>query len=406
MVPFHNDAMSAKGGAKNDTLFLYGGFTNVSTMALVYTFDPQHIVWNSQEITGINAIRKSSLTGVMDYNGKFYLWGGVTSNSIIVNEMLILDTINFSWGKGSSVNAPTQRYYYGATLLPNNKIIYIGGVDDLTSEFDTETLYISKGTALSLKEVYIYDTINDIWDTKITTGKIPSNRDGFSTILSLDGQRIIIYGGVFNDPGYVDTTLYVLNLTNLNWYIPKITGNIPKPRVWHKANVISKYMVITFGYGYNRAVDSDILLLDISNNEEYAWTTSFDPSVPKTPSPISPSFPTPSSSSQTSNNSSDNSKMVGAILGSLLSGIFLSVGGFFLYKWNKKRQSQNSNNNYNNHGQEEKAIPTESSKNENITNHEVVSAIVNNNDNYHGQEVVTTPTNNDGFKIFKFLNKK
>ncbi|GBC15806.2 uncharacterized protein OCT59_027660 [Rhizophagus irregularis] len=366
IVPFHNDAMSAKGGAKNDTLFLYGGFTDVLTMALVYTFDPQHSVWNSQEITGINTIRKSSLTGVIDYNGKFYLWGGVTR---------------------SSVNAPTKRYYYGATLLPNNKIIYIGGVDDLTSAFDAETLYINKGTALSLKEVYIYDTINDNWDTKITTGKIPSNRDGFSTILGLDGQRIIIYGGVFNDPGgYVDTTLYVLDLTNFNWDIPKITGNtIPKPRAWHKANAISKYMVITFGYGYNRAVDSDILLLDISNNEEYVWTTSFDPSVPK--------------SSQTSNNSSDNSKMVGAIVGSLLSGIFLSVGGFFLYKWNKKRQSQNNINNYNNYGQE-KAVPTDGSKNENMTNHEVV-----NNDDYYGQEVVTAP-NNDGFKFFKFLNKK
>ncbi|CAB5362402.1 unnamed protein product [Rhizophagus irregularis] len=386
IVPFHTDAVSAKSGAKNDTLFLYGGLSSVSTMALVYTFDPQHIVWNSQVTTEINATRKYGLTGVIDYSGKLYLWGGI-SNNIIVNDMRIFDTINFSWGKGSSVNAPTQRYHFGATLLPNNKIIYMGGVDDITSSFYIETLYISKGTALSLKEVYIYDTINDNWDTKITTGKIPSNRFGFSTILGLDGQRIIIYGGVFNDPGgYVDTTLYVLDLTNFNWDIPKITGNtIPKPRAWHKANVISKYMVITFGYGYNRAVDSDILLLDISNNEEYVWTTSFDPSVPK--------------SSQTSNNSSDNSKMVGAIVGSLLSGIFLSVGGFFLYKWNKKRQSKNNINNYNNHGQE-KAIPTEGSKNENITNHEVV-----NNDDYYGQEVVTAP-NNDGFKFFKFLNKK
>ncbi|CAB4399938.1 unnamed protein product [Rhizophagus irregularis] len=361
-VPLHSSATSAKGGANNDTLFLYGGFSNDPTMALVYTFDPQHIVWNPQKITGINA--KYKLTGVMRDNGKFYLWGGITSNNIIVNEMLILDTINLNWGTGSSVNAPTPRYHFGATLLPNNKIIYIGGLDDLTSLFNGKTLYIIKGTALSLKEVYIYDTINDNWDTKITSGKIPSNRAAFSTVLGLDGQRIIIYGGIFNDPGgYVDTTLYVLDLTNFNWDIPKIKGNIPKPRAFHKANIISRYMVITFGRGYDRAVESDILLLDISNNEEYVWMTSFDPS------------PLPSSSSQTSNNSSDNSKMVGAIVGSLLSGIFLSVGGFFLYKWNKKRQSQNNMNNYNNYGQEEKAIPTERdihSRNENITNHEPI----------------------------------
>jgi hypothetical protein len=103
--------------------------------------------------------------------------------------------------------------------------------------------------------------------------------------------------------------------------------------------------------------------------------------------------------------------MVGAIVGSLLGGIFLSVGGFFIYKWNKNRQNQknnNENNNYNYYSQEEKAIPAERdihSRNENITNHEPIipaSAIVNND----GQEVViSTPNNNDRLKFFKFLNK-
>ncbi|PKK63036.1 hypothetical protein RhiirC2_869932 [Rhizophagus irregularis] len=354
--------MSAKGGAKNDTLFLYGGFTDVLTMALVYTFDPQHSVWNSQEITGINTIRKSSLTGVIDYNGKFYLWGGErdVNGVYVINDMLILDTINFSWGKGSSVNAPTKRYYYGATLLPNNKIIYIGGVDDLTSAFDAETLYINKGTAL---EVYIYDTINDNWDTKITTGKIPSNRDGFS--VCLDGQRIIIYGGVFIDPGYVDTTLYVLDLTNFN-----------------------------------------------CNNEEYVWTTSFD---------ISPS---PSSSSQTSNNSSDISKMVGAIVGSLLSGIFLSVGSFFLYKWNKNKQKQkiiHGNENNNNHRQEkEQAIINNEQNiiqindNDDANDHhgqEIIQINDNTAVNYeptndhHGQEIILTPNDHHGQEIILTPNE-
>jgi hypothetical protein len=63
----------------------------------------------------------------------------------------------------------------------------------------------------------------------------------------LDGQRIIIYGGIFVNSGYLDTTLYVLDLNNYNWYIPKISGKIPHPRTFHKANVIGKYIVISFG---------------------------------------------------------------------------------------------------------------------------------------------------------------
>ncbi|PKY48538.1 hypothetical protein RhiirA4_422250 [Rhizophagus irregularis] len=251
-------------------------------------------------------------------------------------------------------------------------------------------------TALSLKEVYTYDTINDNWESNITKGKIPSNRYGFSTILGLDSQRVIIYGGEFvDDPGYVDSTLYVLDLTNFNWYIPKITGNIPKPRRFHKANVISRYMVITFGLGYDRTVESDILLLDISNNEEYVWTTSFDPSVPKS----SP----PSSSSQTSNNSSNNSKIVGAIVGSLLSEKKIPTESDYEQAINNEQNTIQINDNATNyeptndhHGQEiilnsneSMIIPAndhheQTHKNEFTTNHELIvptSTLVNNNYN-------------------------
>ena len=41
--------------------------------------------------------------------------------------------------------------------------------------------------------------------------------------------------------------LYVLNLNNFEWYIPKSSGNKPTSRSHHKANVIGKYMVISFG---------------------------------------------------------------------------------------------------------------------------------------------------------------
>ncbi|PKK74255.1 galactose oxidase [Rhizophagus irregularis] len=263
MVPPHDSATTTKGGANNNTLFLYGGFSNDPKMPLVYTFDPQHIAWNPPKITGINTVIKYELTGVMNYNnGKFYLWSGNIDVGIS-NNMLILDTINLNWEMGSIVNAPSSRCNYGAALLPNNKIIYVGGMNDDTIKFDRKTLNIIQGAALTLNEVYIYDMINDSWDTKITSGKIPSNRGGFSAILGLDGQRIIIYGGIFNNPGYLDTSLYVLDLNDFNWYVPKISGKIPKPRAYHKANVIGKYMVISFVINNNNGQE----IIQIPRNE-------------------------------------------------------------------------------------------------------------------------------------------
>jgi len=93
-------------------------------MALVYTFDTQSNSWSVPKITGNTIARKYYLTGIIDYNGKMYLFGGY--NGTRSNDMLILDTINLNWEKGSLVNAPTPRSYYGATLLPNQHIIYLG----------------------------------------------------------------------------------------------------------------------------------------------------------------------------------------------------------------------------------------------------------------------------------------
>ncbi|RIA94326.1 hypothetical protein C1645_818133, partial [Glomus cerebriforme] len=188
---------------------------------------------------------KPTIASSVCLNGIMYLWGGM-SGDLFSNDMLILDTINLNWKEGSLIKAPTPRCQYGATLLPNNNIIYLGGNDENLT-FDPKTLAIDNmGTALTLSEVYIYDTIHDNWTTKKAVGKIPPNRAGFSTVLGLDGLTVIIFGGYFNDPGYLDPALYVLDLTHFTWYVPKVSGIIPSPRVWHKANVIGKYMVISF----------------------------------------------------------------------------------------------------------------------------------------------------------------
>jgi len=123
-VPSRFGAASVNGGANNNTLFLYGG-TN-DTAALVYTFDPQSNSWSAPTITGASVTRKKYLTGIINDNRKMYLWGGSNTSNAFQNDMLILDTINLSWREGGLVGAPTPRYIYGATLLPNQKIIYMG----------------------------------------------------------------------------------------------------------------------------------------------------------------------------------------------------------------------------------------------------------------------------------------
>ena len=79
-----------------------------------------------------------------------------------------------------------------------------------------------------------------------TTGYIPSNRDAFSAVLSLDNKKVIIYGGR-NFTNSSDS-LYVLNVETWEWYIPNVFGTYPTVITHsHRSVVVGNYMVITFG---------------------------------------------------------------------------------------------------------------------------------------------------------------
>ncbi|GES92953.1 hypothetical protein GLOIN_2v1779981 [Rhizophagus clarus] len=178
--------------------------------------------------------------------------------------------------------------------------------------------------------------------------------------------------------------------------------------------IIGKYMVISFGGGdYDQTIESDILLLDISNVDEYIWANEFYPptlsmvpsqsAIPSlSTSKVSPSATAaPSTSSPSSNSSSIVSSqssqlttssptaMIGTILGSVFGGALLSFVGFFLYRWNKNKRSDSNNNQFQyDHGHEIVQSPND----EYTINHQhrsTPASVINNS----GQK--STPTTND-----------
>src|SRR5581483_6049657 len=93
-VPSHRYAATVKGGANNNTLFLYGGESLIDeTMALVYTFDTSNNLWRIPEMMGMPQNKEIGSTLAIDYNGLMYLYGGVTGEygGTYTNDMFILD---------------------------------------------------------------------------------------------------------------------------------------------------------------------------------------------------------------------------------------------------------------------------------------------------------------------------
>ena len=110
------------GGINNDTMFLINN-ENDTNLPPVNSFNTPSNLWEIPKISGVRPIGRNQMKVITDQN-KLYLLAGSTSN----NGMYIFDTINFNCELRT--NPPIFRLNYGATLLPNGIIVYMGGSDN------------------------------------------------------------------------------------------------------------------------------------------------------------------------------------------------------------------------------------------------------------------------------------
>jgi len=133
LPPSHYAATTIAGGINHDEIILFGGqlqqVKTPETQPSVYIYDTKENDWKVQTTTTEGIKSRSFMNAVGDDKGKMYLFGGFEEYDIFYNNTMdIFDTINFSWSQGSKLNAPSARYSYSATFLPNSQILYIGGI--------------------------------------------------------------------------------------------------------------------------------------------------------------------------------------------------------------------------------------------------------------------------------------
>ncbi|GBB96384.1 hypothetical protein RclHR1_02740015 [Rhizophagus clarus] len=318
------------GGVNNDTIFFINNEVDNATKLIspVHSYNSPNNVWNTQNLSGDRPFGRNQMKVVTDYTGKIYLLTGFDftfQGATRTNGLFVCDTIKLNCElRDASV---FSRLGYGVTLLPNGNLVYMGGARNNIPDPN------------GFQIIFIYDTVNNSWNPQITTGNIPPPDVGITTVLGLRGDKIILFGGNNGD----NNNIYVLNITNYEWYVPEVRGKGPVfKRGEHCANVIGKYMVITFGSNgvtqvkYRANGESDVLLLDISNDSEYIWTTSFDPT------PLSIDFPSSSSPSSPPSNSNPKTKtgiIIGVTVGIIIFVGILLLGALFYIKRRKNHKN-------------------------------------------------------------------
>ncbi|CAG8742396.1 21089_t:CDS:2, partial [Dentiscutata erythropus] len=249
IIPPHSWSAFSLCGLKNSTLVMFGGDFGKPTPAnLVFTYNTTTLQWNNP-VTPSQPLNKVTRS-VCDFRtGKMYMFS-VTLNTVNAS-MNIFDTESLTWGVGSLIGAPSGRFDYTATLLPNGNIVYIGGVD-------------SSG-AVNLLTIPLYDINGNIWSSKTTTGYLPTPRGYHSSVLTKDGH-IIVYGGYVDRNTLVPVTddLVVLDTegSTFTWSKANVSTLSPPSRCYHSATLVDYYMIVAFGR-------NDLYLPSLTMNEVY-----------------------------------------------------------------------------------------------------------------------------------------
>jgi hypothetical protein len=176
------------------------------------------------------ANRRQSHTATLLRNGKVLVVGGHRSfNPIAVAELF--DPVNaFDGANGAfyglwadTGSLATARYAHTATMLPNGKVLVVGG-------------YNSSGTAIGSGE--LYDPQTGTWSA---TGGLATGR-AFHTTTTLANGKVLIVGG--QNAGGPLATAELYDPATGTW---SVTGSMAVPRQAHTATLLPNGLVLAAG---------------------------------------------------------------------------------------------------------------------------------------------------------------
>ncbi|RIB11874.1 hypothetical protein C2G38_2202283 [Gigaspora rosea] len=243
--PLKTETTACIGGKNNDIIFIFGGYSHTSQY-FVNQFDTSEQQWINIASVG-NVPTNRNYTSCANFNNRsIAIFSGYSS----INDFWIFNTLTQSWSLGNTTNAPPSRCAYYAITLPDENILYIGGVSGIN--------------------ITVYMPMNNF-----TSGPTPPVRDSFSAVLTSD-ERIIIFGGSYETTNLGD--LWILDITKFQWSIGNILNPITNLTLQgHTATLVDNYMFVSFGEFSIGNLSSRIFMLDVSRKDSYRWVTEFTP---------------------------------------------------------------------------------------------------------------------------------
>jgi len=232
----------------NGTVLAAGGIgSGLGYLASSELYDPSTGSWTG---TGALAQARANHTATLLPNGNVLVCGGVipTGGQTILASSEIYNPSTGSWTATGSLN--TGRWLHTATLLPNGKVLVVGG----------EGLTGSSEAVLTSAE--LYDPSTGVWTT---TGSLNTARQYHTATLLPDGKVLIAGGEPDTVPSTSSAELY--DPSTGTW---TATGSLNTARQYHTATLLPSGKVL-IGGGAN--FESLTVATDLASAELYDPST-------------------------------------------------------------------------------------------------------------------------------------
>ncbi|CAJ0866901.1 15828_t:CDS:2, partial [Entrophospora sp. SA101] len=270
-LAFHSMSI---GGESNELLIIFGGTSKYTIPPnTLYIFNTTSSTKATNSPTTVNVKGSIEHTSITRYNDSMvFIFGGTSqiitndnATDIVIdafNDMHVLDSKSITFNTISPSNGvfPLGVYHHSSTLLSDNKIYIIGGVD-------------KNDAFMPMGSINIFDTMTNQWSNQNATGAIPIDRRVHRAVGTND-NKIIIYGGCNKDYSINYSDLIVLDTTTLQWTAPATQGTPPPPMYAHTMTMVGTNVIIAFGFISGFDTTQDIYILDSTN---YTWMPTYVP---------------------------------------------------------------------------------------------------------------------------------
>ncbi|KAG9301184.1 hypothetical protein G9A89_012567 [Geosiphon pyriformis] len=259
----------------NKSIYIYGGVKSTSNdsqeiSSAVFEINPNV---NSTSLTKNTSIEELTFSGsepqgrygtqaVITNSSQIVVWGGLSND----NRTWICDPEARTWRDPKPSKSPKPKIDFTATYLPDGRVIYIGGTFVLNEKFS------------DINQIWTYNTIKNEWTNYTAKGDMIQPRAKHSAVL--DGQHIIIYGGISEPLLTEKNSLAVLDTIDFSWKQPNIQNPQYGPQQvpnHHSSTLYNNQMIVTFGQAEPEKLVNSVYVMD-TKDQAYAWVPSYVPS--------------------------------------------------------------------------------------------------------------------------------